>query len=497
MRALAITTLMVAACGGGSTLPRAPDHVRIVGCQPALQTPSLSTTVPLGRHETFEAIGNGWDSRPAEAYAPGPAMAVGRITSDDPFDSEHAEQVVGTVLLQMEACFRDRLTSGTMLKVATAWMVRVGTQGAVTRVLGAQGLIDPQTNACVGDLLKSLTFPKPKAGSALLRIPLIFDSLGRPIQKEPDPTPAQRLGKAPSEPWTPFANQFIRVDGADSIAQATRAEVQRRIDALDACFVKRGPATTGSVRAILELDATGTLLEASAGGLGDREVEVCIEQALSTIKVIAPAAVGTEIACDLARGDAQPWHVSPDGGYDVVTVSASGVAHGTTSLRPTGLDPVPLDTTTPALVVLDPKAPGALVLFALSYVSSAPAAVFAVRAGEPTPRYLAMGLTSASTTSRLGDPEALFPIVRVSAKTVTACVGRIAETTPLASPGLVSGLLRKVADQCSTKHCAGTLVLTLDADATTHDLLDVAGSLRRAGFQRVLLTSELGCRAPS
>jgi hypothetical protein len=62
---------------------------------------------------------------------------------------------------------------------------------------------------------------------------------------------------------------------------------------------------------MLEINVSGELGDVRTGGLGDARGEGCVTRALGGLRVVTPVEEHVEIACDLARGDAQPWRVSP------------------------------------------------------------------------------------------------------------------------------------------------------------------------------------------
>jgi len=103
----------------------------------------------------------------------------------------------------------------------------------------------------------------------------------------------------------------------------------------------------------------------------------------------------------------------------------------------------------------------------------------------------------ARTAHQIGGVEAVtaWPALRVSSGTITACVDRASQHASLGDPAAVDGLVRRVAARCRGVRCSASLGVTIDADATASQLLDVAGAARRAGFERVLLGSYSGCAA--
>jgi hypothetical protein len=86
------------------------------------------------------------------------------------------------------------------------------------------------------------------------------------------------------------------------------------------------------------------------------------------------------------------------------------------------------------------------------------------------------------------------PAVRVGRQATTGCLGRTTHKADPSKPGELAGLMQKLADKCKQLKCAPTMVVSIDSDAVTRDLLEVSGAARRAGFDRLLFGgAELGC----
>jgi hypothetical protein len=347
--------------------------------------------------------------------------------------------------------------------------------------------------SCVQGIARSLTFPRGPAGSFMVPVMLDSQALDGPKPRPVDPSG----GNSAEVPWTPFAVLGGNSTGSEGIARATEAAVRGREDAIEQCFVDAKPhGRTGSARALIELSSAGEVFSVRAGGLGERRVEQCIEEALGNLEVLSPVARAAEISCDVSRGDAEPWLVSPDGGYEVVTVDSRQVRSRELALVIDGTAPEPLPPATAALLVVDPNAKGGLITLAIEWVANIENAIIALAGDAPSPRYLAMARTAAMEPGFLRDADVVIPMLRVSGQKLTACRGGTARSVPLHDPAATSALVAKLAHACKSPACTSTLVVALDPDAVAQDLVKVMGTARLHGFDRVLIGAELDCRTP-
>lgn len=297
------------------------------------------------------------------------------------------------------------------------------------------------------------------------------------------------------EPWTPFAlDSSPPLDTAPTIARATEGALRARMAAIEACFT--GPAPTGSLRAMLELDAGGGLTEARVGGLGDRTSEACVAKALDGMHVVTPTADAAEVACDLSRGDAQPWRIAPDAGYQAIAVSRTRLVHGTEVVEPGATEPDPLPAGATYLVVADADAPGTMIELALSWAAEGDATLIALRDGARAPALIGAGRSMYSVGDDYDDADAVRATLEVGAKTLTACVHSTTQGARLGDPAAIGSLLSRVAARCRKIGCAATLGVAVDGAAVAHDLVEVMAAARRAGFERVLIGGFPGCRGP-
>jgi hypothetical protein len=237
-----------------------------------------------------------------------------------------------------------------------------------------------------------------------------------------------------------------------------------------------------------------------AGGLGDKAIEACVENALTGLRAVMPSSESIELACDLSRGDAQPWRVTTDrSGYGVVEITRTRIRHGDQMLS-AGEELDTLAEHSMYLLVADADASGAMLALAMRWTRDADATLVAVRPPAPKaapPRFIAMGQTTASEslTGDVEDPSRAT--LQIGAGSLTACVGRWSQAARLSDPGAISAAAQKLAARCRTQGCSSSLAIAVDRDAAAGDLVEVAGAARRAGFERALVVRGSGGAAPA
>ena len=422
----------------------------------------------------------------ARGPAGSPRVIAGSPTVTGPLDRVVVERMVRSHLPQLRACYEREL----MAFPAMAGMVTVtfaaGPDGRVgqTSVLGSG--VSPAVSACAVQVVQALQFPTGQPIS--VSYPFQFASGGG----DPElPPVAPALAPHPGAPWTPFAlGDEPPSRSAPAIARATEGAIRRGFPAIAGCF--SGPAPRGSLRAMLAVRSDGTIDSVRSGGLGD-VAEACVARQLAELHVLTPGREPAEVACDFARGEARPWRVAPAAGYTVLEAGPRGVRHGDVIVMPGVVAPRPLPADQTFLVVASPDTPGAMIELALEWTEQGDATLIALRDEPHAP--LVVGV--ARTAHQIGgaEPAGIWPALRVSRGTVTACVDRASQLAALSDPVAVDSLVRRVAARCRGQHCSASLGVTIDADATAIQLLDVAGAARRAGFERVLLGSYAGCVA--
>jgi hypothetical protein len=467
--------------------PEVAPQLRLVGCAPAAPLPRTATDLgspaALGGEGEFGAIGYATLAR-QRSHPGAPQVVAGSPTVTGPLDKVVVERVVRSRLPELRTCYERELAATPAMTGTVTVTFLAGPDGrvATTSVLGSG--VSPAVSACAVQVVQTLQFPTGQPISVSYPFQFVTGS------EAPEPVhTAPTLGLHPGAPWTPFAlGDEAPPRSAPLVARATEGAIRRSLAAVADCFA--GPAPVGSLRALIAVRGDGSIDSARTGGLGDG-AEACVARRLTELHILMPAREPTEIACDFARGEARAWRVAPVAGYAVLEASPHGVRHGEQIVKPGVVAPRPLPADQTFLVVASPETPGAMLELALEWTEQGDATLIALRDGAHSP--LVVGV--ARTAHQIGGVEAVtaWPALRVSGGAVTACVDRASQRASLGDPVAVDGLVRRVAARCRGVRCSASLGVTIDADATASQLLDVAGAARRAGFERVLLGSYSGC----
>jgi hypothetical protein len=304
-----------------------------------------------------------------------------------------------------------------------------------------------------------------------------------PVRELPD------VHVADTHAWTPFAasEALAPVEIATVAAKELEPMISARADKLLACFGEH----TGSVRAMLRVAFDGAVIDARTGGLGDHDVETCLSGSLIGVKVSAPPIV-PEIACDLDRGEPQPWRVTKSADYTVLDVTATDVVSGGVPVK---ISSDEHDAKTTFLVIAPSTLPAIRIDQATMLVLSGSATVIAVQLDGGAPVFAGMGLDG-----RLGhggedpiDADAVMLAIDPSGAPVRACIdgGFIGDAE--LEPKALDGLFAKLAAQCKTRTCSTTLAV--GPWGSSRDLAAIAEAAFRAGTPRVVLGSDASCGA--
>lgn len=487
MGAVRIASLVAAvaasACGPGpapavpEALPDAAPRLALVGCAPAAPLPRAATdpgSPGTPRGIAPSAIGPG---RPRGRDG-APSVIAGSPVVTGSLDRAVIERMVRGYLPELRACYERELAADPEMTGTVTVAFTAGPDGKVTttNVLGSG--VSPAVSACVVRVVQTLSFPTGQMIS--VSYPFQFATGGA---AEP-PGPVVAAGPHRDAPWTPFAlGDELPPRTAPRVARAVEGAIRRGLPAIAGCF--SGPAPVGSLRAMLSVRA-GAVEGARAGGLGDA-AEACVARQLVGLGVAARVHDAVEIACDFARGEAQPWRVAAAAGYAVLETDRRGVRHGDDVVTPGMIAPRPLPAGQTFLVVASPDTTGATLELALEWAEQGDAALIALRDEPRAPRLVGVARTAHQLGGR--EPVTARPALRLGGGTVTACIDRGAQAAPLGDPAAVDALVRQVADRCRALRCTGSLGVAIDGDATARQLLEVAGAVRRAGFERVLLGS--------
>ncbi|HWO20685.1 MAG TPA: hypothetical protein VNO30_18085 [Kofleriaceae bacterium] len=502
--ALSLVLVASAACGGpvGRASPQERGRAHLVRCKAAPPLPSLAPaegqiygallgeggggigigTLGVLRSGPLPGLGaNAPVEKPATAVVLGTPAVTGALAP------AAITRVLAHRVPELAACApreAQLLASGPAAsKAIVEWRLTIGASGKVIQAGATSHVLSEPVAACVTSVVRAAAFPAPPDGRIVsVILPIAFDATGA--------APAPPVTEA-GTPWTPFALDPAEAENvSEQVARAAEGALRGKLPSIDACFASS--PVTGSLRAMLAVDSSGELSSVRAGGLGDKAVEACVENAVTGLRVMLPSETSGELACDLSRGDARPWRVTPDReGYGVVEISRTRVRAGDQMLS-LGEEPDTLADHAVYLLVADADAPGPLLWLALRWTADATATLVAVRAGGSSggpPVLVGAGLTAAADVE---DAELARPTLEVGAAAVTACAGSWTHTGRLADPAAVDGAAQQLAGRCRTHACGNTLAIAVDRDAVAKDLVAVASAARRAGFDRVLLMRGTG-----
>ncbi|HEY4244600.1 MAG TPA: hypothetical protein VGM88_32525 [Kofleriaceae bacterium] len=468
-----IVFVLAAACTGRTvTQPPAPQPaaLRVLDCKIAELLPANprgGSTSPAGT----QAFAVDAESQTIEQSA----APVAPITVTGDLDET---LVLGVVRIRgggLRKCYADALARDPAIEGSATVEFSVLADGStITNGVSMRGL-DMPMRGCLSAEFERMTFP-PLPGRAPVHVIYPLRFAGSP------PPDAPATAEQRPDAWTPFARARVSKLQATPPLGGLVAELRARHAALDACF---GPAApTGSLRVMFGLDRGGAR-SVRVGGLGDAAGEACVAKALADVPLHVPEPQADEdwnanqdIACDLTRGDARPWRVTP-AAYDVLAVSRTGdsrrVVHGT------------------VLVLADPDATGEQLAGAFGQASDADATVFAVRDGDGA-------VFVGATGNRRGEVDGLWdaakrpsPALHVTRDSVAACSGdRDLGRAPLDATGELDALVGAIAEICRARPC-GAIRVSLDPAATASATLEVASALRLAGITRVAYGSRVSC----
>jgi hypothetical protein len=472
---------LFAACGAGSppASPREPAAMRVVRCQAAARLPVLDRKPEdtEGATRGLFAVGGGRPAVPADppvAAALGPASSEGSIP----------EAQVAAALAPREAAVRacaaaaPRIDARGVPWAEVEWRLTVGARGAVLLAAPTSNQLDPALEACVTAALRGAAFPAPPDGRpTAIRVFASFVE-GSAARR---PTAPER------EPWMPFAQRLAfeaaprEVPGR--LARAVEGALRAQLPAMASCLAGSGAA--GSLRLQLALGSRVGASDVRVGGLGDAVIEACVENAAATARWELIDLDLLHVACDLARGDAQPWRLTPARHADaVVDVSRGRVVRGAQTLA-AGVqlgEVSELDGDQPYLVIADPDVSGAQLSLGLYWAREAEAVIVGVRpARGQAPIYVGTGATATSVPEDFDD-EAPLPTLALGERHVAACLQQWRADAPLADGRAVDDAARQLAARCRSQPCMKALVIELRDGAVAGELPGLAAAARRAGL---------------
>jgi len=476
MRGFAL--VLLAACSGGTGVesPRTKPRLRLVECAPA-QPLFVEIDGRVTTHGRLDGAGMGWagggKGAPARKAA---SISFGMPSTSGMMDAMVVRKTVTTRMTELQKCYeRELQTNPATTRRSVAWRFAVAQDGRVVFADPTSQQMSGPTSACVSRVFRLLQFPaRATGGSITVTLPLVFDAI--PISDRP----STLVGSGEKVGWTPFAVGAFAPERATTVARAAESALRGKASKLEACFTANA---SGSLRTLLGVQGDGNVAMIRAGGIGEAAVERCVERALLGVKVVNPLGDATEIACDFARGDAQPWRVTPTASYSVIATSRKQMTFGKKSIAVGALEPDALPANATYLIVAEPDTPGSVLTNALAWASEGDASLVALRDGNRAPMYLGMG--------RIGLDDALAsrPMLMLGRGRVEACLGRQTRAGPLSEAGQ---LALRLADRCKSMRC-GTLAIGIDDLAVVKDLVEVTSAARRAGFDRVVIGGRLVC----
>lgn len=479
-----VVLLLVAACSGGTGVegPRAKPVLRLVECAPAKPL-FVEVDGRVTSHSRLDGEGMGWaggGKRPGGPTRRAASISFGMPSTSGMVDAMIVRRAVTAKLPDLQKCYeRELQTNRSATRHSVAWRFDIAPNGTVSSANPTSSQMSAPTNACITRAFRTLQFPARSTGGRItVSLPLVFDSI--PIAERPTPI---TIGEKVA--WTPFAVGAFAPERGAQVARAAESALRGKSAELEACFARANAA--GSLRALLGVQADGNVAMIRAGGIGEGAVERCVEKSLDRVKIFNPLGDASEIACDFARGDAQPWRVTPSSGYGLIATTRKEMTFGKKSIVVGALEPDALPANATYLIIAEPDTPGAVLVNALAWASEGDASVVALRDGKRAPMYLGMG--------RVGHDDAIStrPMLMLARDKVQACLGTQSREGKLSEVGQ---LAQKLATRCKSQRC-GSLVIGMDDFALAKDLVELTGAARRAGFERVLIGGRVACEQAS
>lgn len=494
MKRLAILVAL-AACGGRDALPSGPvdraPRLQLLQCMAATAGPILADDgVSFGGLTKAEVLEMRRGSRPGAAKPP--RVVIGTpTTSVGSIDAAVLARVLRSELDKLRSCYDRELATNPLLAARIEVVFTIAADGRVAGV--SAGTKAPVLlGQCLSLVIAGVRFPALQGGSSVrVTYPLTFDH-GAPGLAPSQPQPAVMPEASPAVPWTPYSVEGSSQDAsATGVARLTERALRARLDPLAACFT--GAAPTGSLRAMIAIDAEGTVHRARVGGLGDAGSESCMVKALASLQ-IARGNIDAEIACDLSRGDAQRWRVTPES-YEVITTTRTSISYRGRTVDLGAGEPDALPPNRTYVILVHPDTPGTVLEAAIGWAFEGDSTLIALQGDGGAPVLLGMGRSTFALGDAHDDINAIDVSLEVDHTQLAACVRVDAQAAPLADPKAVRDVLENLALRCKNARCASTVGLTLEGGGTVGALAEVVDAVRHAGFSRVLIGGGIGCRA--
>ena len=453
----------------------------IIGQGAGLSRPPLDPYAPygLGRHDDPQL----------------PLVVTAKVTPD----VELAEQrkLERRDHAKYFACYRKTIHDRATVTVHAA--IGIGPDGKITASY-ANGGGDP-LDTCIDEIVRGEHYVAKRGGFTSFELTLKFtaaagDPPPAPPKAErvavalPPPKPAPVEHVADTREWTPYAASegLAPDDIATTAATELTTAIGTRTAKLESCFGE----STAAVRAIVRVAFDGGVTSARAGGAGDSRIETCIGAALIGLRVSAPPIVA-EVACDLVRGDPQPWRVTLDAGYTVLEVTAKGVLHGGKPVDPAA--PPKSDAETTFVLVAAPDVPGAAIDNAITLASESSATLVAIRTDKGAPMFVGMA-TDGRSLGPTGEPPGARSIdLDPKDVSVFSCVGgHMVGMAARRVPDALDVLFTSIRNECVRQGpCASVVAIGLGGTSTGEDLATIAAAAGRAKLDRIAIGDDLPC----
>ncbi|HEU5059497.1 MAG TPA: AgmX/PglI C-terminal domain-containing protein [Kofleriaceae bacterium] len=278
---------------------------------------------------TGSGYGSGGGMRGRSASVP--TVAIGAASATGDLDKNIIRRYIRRKLPQIRYCYEKQLVAKPTLSGRVDSQFVIDPNGNVTSAT-ATGM-DPEVSACIGAAIKSIQFPKPKAGGVVkVNYPFIFRPAGSAPSEPAEPQPPAGAPEKGSKEEPRAVGQYqMKSNQVDpqlarkqAIEQARSAGILGAIDRaggdspppaapyrpgatsplrghepmLATCFRKQ-PAAHGVAVVELDIDGAGAVTASTVHGVGG-EAPACIAAAVKQLKV--PGAAAGVQRCPVAFG---------------------------------------------------------------------------------------------------------------------------------------------------------------------------------------------------
>lgn len=264
----------------------------VVGGMPAEATGGWGT---IGQG-TYGTIGG--PTPTGTGRSSGPTITLADVTASTGLDVEIVRRFIKREMARVSYCYEKQLLVDTTLAGTLTATFEINSAGTVTTA-NATGLKSKPVEECVTNVVKAISFPKPK-GSASVKGTLAIDLA-------PAASGSGSAGKTPpSIPMIGFGD--LKTEG-DLDKTIVRRYLKRHYAKFLYCYEKQlvvDKTLAGSVTATFAIDAQGKVSSASATGIKSKPVEDCVAAVVKSIEFPAPKSGTVKVT--------QTFDYSPTGG---------------------------------------------------------------------------------------------------------------------------------------------------------------------------------------